>query len=324
MKLTNNLRKLIIKDLISNLIKKLNILNSSNTNQINKSLITNYNNKWDYNQIIYKYNNNNLLNTIQYKHIINNYISYMLTHKIKNNNINNIVNILYKNLIILYNNNNIDIILFIFKLKYNLKLTNLTSNLLITKLITNLIETLLNNLLKNNNNNNLKFNIKLIVLTYDYLDSQIYSKSLGKFILKYLKFDNINNININNNIINNSLINKLTNNSIMNKIGQISSILNNNKLVNNSLFNKNFIINNNLLYQLIIGIDWKFKGKNSHLESNARSLRYYNTNGKLYLLNINLYNKYKLNYYSANLSKSQSFIINKNGKYNISTTLNHF
>lgn len=45
MKLTNNLRKLIIKDLISNLIKKLNILNSSNTNQINKSLITNYNNK---------------------------------------------------------------------------------------------------------------------------------------------------------------------------------------------------------------------------------------------------------------------------------------
>ena len=95
------------------------------------------------------------------------------------------------------------------------------------------------------------------------------------------------------------------------------------------LYNKNNIINNNLLYKYIIGYNWKYKGKNYNSESNARALRYYVNNGQLKSLNnkyslLSTHSSFKLNSYSNNLTKSQSFIINKNGKYNINVTLSHF
>lgn len=108
---------------------------------------------------------------------------------------------------------------------------------------------------------------------------------------------------------------------MMNKINYITRILNSNNR-DIVLYNKEFIINNYLLFKNIIGVKWLFRGKNSNLDSNARSLKYLNTNGKFYLLYLE--RSAHLNYYSSNLSNSNSYIINKNGKYSISTTLNHF
>lgn len=331
MKINNNIRKIYINNIIYKLIKHLNnnkinemrLLNNNNNN-FNKLSLNNYNNKWDYSQIIYNFNNNNLLNKLNNKHLINRYISYILNQIIKlpNTNNNKYINILYREPILLFNNNTIKIILFIYNPlnKYN--------NIFISKII--------DNILKINKINDINLEIKPIILKYDYLDSNIYSKSLSKFISKYPKFDKINNIKVNNNStpwLNYFISDKLNTISIMNKIDYLLSNNNHNKYYINEkplyFYNKDLIINNNLLYKYIIGYDWKFRGKNYNSESNARALRYYNNNGKLninplILKNYNPIRNFKLNNYSANLTKSQSYIINKNGKYNINVSLCHF
>ena len=316
------MKKLYLKNMINKLI---NINIKNNNNQLSNNhynSLTNYNNKWDYTQIIYNYNNNNLLNNQKYKYLIYKYLSYMLNHKIDNN----IINILYKKPIIIYNTLGMKntILLFIYKPKIINKNNNIiTSKTLISKVIDNLIKSSDNTIFNNNVLNN--FNIKPIILTYNYLDSEIYSKSLGKFILKNPKFDSINNIDINNNIINKELNNKLNNLTVMNKINQLLVLINKNsdEISQSGWYNKSNIINDNLLYKHIIGYNWKYKGKNYNSESNARALRYYVNNGKL-----NSWNKnntgFKLNYYANNLTKSQAYIINKNGKYNINVTLSHY
>lgn len=321
-------KKLYIKNLVKKLMVKKTLMNNKNIldNKIIKGIrddkgsLLQYNNKWDYSQIIYNYRNNNLLNNLKYKHIIYKYISYMLNHKIKNN----MINILYKKPIILYNEDSMNkkgtIILFIYKPKMNKNIVTNNTEMLISRLITNLLKT--SDVLGKDNILS-QFNIKPIILKYDYLDSDIYSKSLGKFILKYPTFDKINNININNYIINNELSNKINNIFVMNKIDQLLLLLKDTSMTKMSLYNKDNMINNNLLYKLITGYDWKYRGKNYNSESNARALRYFVNNGKLTLLNKSC-KSFKLNSYSNNLTKSQSYIINKNGKYNINVTLSHF
>jgi len=186
----------------------------------------------------------------------------MLNHKLNKNLDNNLtkntkLSILYKEPIILYNNNtNIyDIILFIYKpyINKNSLYKNINSkNLLITKLI--------NNILSNSQlNNNFNLNIKPIILTYDYLDSTIYSKSLSKHLSKYPKLDTIKNVKINQKILNNILINKINKNNIIENINLlINSKINLNKennihLLNNQYISKNIMIYSNLLHQYIIG-----------------------------------------------------------------------
>lgn len=332
--------------LLSNLIKNLNknkIVNNNEllTNNNNKILSNNnfnlsrYNNKFDYNNIIYSYNNNNLLNNIKYKYIIKKYINYMLNHKLSSwinidskisNNKTVLGNILYKDPIIFINKNTYNVILFIYKPLINNKSNKIinNNNLLISRLINNLInksDILLNRY-------NITLNIKPIILTYDYLDSNIYSKSLSKYLSRYPELDKIYNININKYLIDNFLIKKLNNINIINKIFDIKLLLNksntNNKVLMNSLFNKDMIIHNNLLFQYIIGNNWKYRGKNYNSESNARALKHYVNNGFFKLLSTKLNSNFKLNYYSSNWSQSQSFIINKNGKYNVKVKLSHF
>lgn len=315
-------------DLLSNLTKNLiinkknqNLININNNNIYNNNIISKYNNKWDYSQIIYNYNNNNLLSNLKYKYIIKKYINNMLNHKLtpwnNNNQIN--VNILYKEPIILINKNEINIILFIYKPIIKNQNVNY-HDLLITKLINNLINKPLNQIL----NNNLIINIKPIILTYDYLDSNIYSKSLSKHLSKYPKLDTIKNIKINQKILNNILMNKLSKNKLLENINLLNNYQFelNNGLNNYSIINKNIFIYSNLLHQFITGNIWKYRGKNFNSESNARALKTWNDNKLNQSLSLN--NAFKLNYYSANLTLGQSNVISKNGKFNVKVQFNHF
>lgn len=306
-----NLLSNLIKNLIINKKNNLNI----NNNNSNINIINNYNNKWDYSNIAYNYNNNTLLSNLKYKYIIKKYINYMLNHKL-NNNLK--LNILYKDPIILYNNNKYEIILFIYKPNLSKNL-NINNDLLISKLINNLIN--IDNIL------NINFNIKPIILTYDYLDSEIYNKSLTKHLSKFPKLDTIKNIKINQKILNKILINKLNKNKILNNINTLLESKSNLGLNNDLLLSKNIFIYSYLLHQNIIGNIWKYRGKNFNSESNARALKSWNDNKlntSLSLLSLNNHSKFKLNYYLSNLTQSQSSYISKNGKYNVRVKLNHF
>lgn len=165
----------------------------------------------------------------------------MLNHKL-NNNLK--LNILYKDPIILYNNNKYEIILFIYKPNLSKNL-NINNDLLISKLINNLIN--IDNIL------NINFNIKPIILTYDYLDSEIYNKSLTKHLSKFPKLDTIKNIKINQKILNKILINKLNKNKILNNINTLLESKSNLGLNNDLLLSKNIFIYSYLLHQNIIG-----------------------------------------------------------------------
>lgn len=321
------------QNLLSNLIKNL-IINKNNNNSLiyknnnNKNIISNYNNKWDYSNIFYNYNNNILLSNLKFKYIIKKYINYMFNHKL--NNIK--YNILYKNPIILYNNtkNNYEIILFVYK-PFNIRVKKeLNSNdLLITKLIDHLISDLNNNEIFKNYN--LNINIKPIILTYDYLDSDIYSKSLSKHLSKYPRLDTIKNVKINQKILNNILINKLNKNEI---IKNINTLIDSKIKINHNIFNysenyisKDIILYSNLLHQYMIGNIFKYRGKNFNSESNARALKSWNDNKlnkSLSLISLNNKGSFKLNYYLSSLTLSQSNVISKNGKYNVKVKLNHF
>jgi hypothetical protein len=236
----------------------------------------------------------------------------MFNHKFIINHFTHYINILYKTPIIIYNNNNIDIILFIFKPQfYNITLYNnilYNNNSLISRIIFNLLYIPLNKLI-NDNNFNMNINIKPIILLYDYMDSDIYSKSLSKYLYKTPSFNKINNITINNTLINKLIFNKINNITIMNNINYINNYINH-KL----LFNKNIFIFNFLLFQYIIGFNY-------NLDSNARSIKYNFINGKFNNLN---HLPLKLNYIPSNITSHHNFIINKNGKFNISVKLSHF
>lgn len=306
-----NLLSNLIKNLIINKKNNLNI----NNNNSNNNIINNYNNKWDYSNIVYNYNNNTLLSNLKYKYIIKKYINYMLNHKL-NNNLK--LNILYKEPIILYNNNKYEIILFIYKPNISKNL-NINNDLLISKLV--------NNLININNIFHINFSIKPIILTYDYLDSEIYNKSLTKHLSKFPKLDTIKNIKINQKILNKILINKLNKNKILNNINTLLESKSNLGLNNDLLLSKNIYIYSYLLHQNIIGNIWKYRGKNFNSESNARALKSWNDNKlntSLSLLSLNNHSKFKLNYYLSNLTQSQSSYISKNGKYNVRVKLNHF
>lgn len=308
-------------NLLSNLIKNLIVNKKSNAsknyNHSNSNILNDYNNKWDYSNIIYNYNNNTQLSNLKFKYIIKKYINYMLNHKL-NNNLK--LNIIYKDPIILINKNKYDIILFIYKpnLSKNLNI-NINNNLLISRLINNLIN--IDRIL------NIEINIKPIILTYDYLDSNIYNKSLTKHLSKFPKLDTIKNIKINQKILNKILINKLNKNKIFNNINTLLESKSNLNLNNSLLLSKKIYIYSYLLHQYIIGNIWKYRGKNFNSESNARALKSWNDNKlntSLSLLSLNNHSKFKLNYYLSNFTQSQSSYISKNGKYNVKVKLNHF
>lgn len=239
----------------------------------------------------------------------------MLNHKL-NSNLK--LNILYKDPIILYNNDHYEIILFIYKPNISKNL-NINNDLLISKLINNLIN--IDQIL------NIKLNIKPIILTYDYLDSNIYNKSLSKHLSKFPKLDTIKNIKINQKILNKILINKLNKNKILNNINTLIQSKSNLNMNNDLLLSKNTYIYSYLLHQYLIGNIWKYRGKNFNSESNARALKSWNDNKlntSLSLLSLNNRSKFKLNYYLSNLTLSQSSFISKNGKYNVKVKFNHF
>lgn len=274
----------IIRKIILNM-NKLKLLTISNKNISNKN-ISNFN----YNNIIDE-------NNIKNKYIIKKYINNILnqTSKYGLGSIKLNLNILYKEPIIKYKKNNYEIILFIYQ--------SLTNNNTRNKLINKIIKKLIN--IKNNEiiilNKKYIFNIKPIILLYDYLDSNILSKNLSKYIYKNPKTEILNNLRLNyEKRIYNILKNKKNKEIIIKKL----------KLNNNYIFNKNIILYN-IYNKLIIGNIIKYQGKNKNIESNARSLKWYQDNKLNTLL-------------SSNITKSQNAIISKNGKFNIKIKLNHF
>lgn len=274
----------IIRKIILNM-NKLKLLTISNKNISNKNISNFY-----YNNIIDE-------NNIKNKYIIKKYIKNILnqTSKYGLGSIKLNLNILYKEPIIKYKKNNYEIILFIYQSLTN----NNTRNKLINKIINKLIN------IKNNEiiilNKKYIFNIKPIILLYDYLDSNILSKNLSKYIYKNPKTEILNNLRLNyEKRIYNILKNKKNKEIIIKKL----------KLNNNYIFNKNIILYN-IYNKLIIGNIIKYQGKNKNIESNARSLKWYQDNKLNTLL-------------SSNITKSQNAIISKNGKFNIKIKLNHF
>lgn len=274
----------IIRKIILNM-NKLKLLTISNKNINNKK--------------IYNFNYNNIIdeNNIKNKYIIKKYIKNILnqTSKYGLGSIKLNLNILYKEPIIKYKKNNYEIILFIYQ--------SLTNNNTRNKLINKIIKKLIN--IKNNEiiilNKKYIFNIKPIILLYDYLDSNILSKNLSKYIYKNPKTEILNNLRLNyEKRIYNILKNKKNKEIIIKKL----------KLNNNYIFNKNIILYN-IYNKLIIGNIIKYQGKNKNIESNARSLKWYQDNKLNTLL-------------SSNITKSQNAIISKNGKFNIKIKLNHF
>ena len=288
----------IIRKIILNM-NKLKLLTISNKNISNKN-ISNFN----YNNIIDE-------NNIKNKYIIKKYIKNILNQTSKYGlgsiklNLNRPPGdgwapalrqgLLYKEPIIKYKKNNYEIILFIYQ--------SLTNNNTRNKLINKIIKKLIN--IKNNEiiilNKKYIFNIKPIILLYDYLDSNILSKNLSKYIYKNPKTEILNNLRLNyEKRIYNILKNKKNKEIIIKKL----------KLNNNYIFNKNIILYN-IYNKLIIGNIIKYQGKNKNIESNARSLKWYQDNKLNTLL-------------SSNITKSQNAIISKNGKFNIKIKLNHF
>nr|YP_052722.2 putative ribosomal protein var1 [Starmerella bacillaris]AAR10343.2 putative ribosomal protein var1 [Starmerella bacillaris] len=268
-------------------MNKLKLLTMSNKNMSNKNM-SNFN-----------YNNNNMMdeNNMKHKYIPKTYIKGMLfqTSKYGLGSMKLNLNILYKEPMIKYKKNNYEMMLFMYQ--------SLTNNNTRNKLMNKMMKKLIN--MKNNEmimlNKKYMFNIKPMMLLYDYLDSNMLSKNLSKYMYKNPKTEMLNNLRLNyEKRMYNMLKNKKNKEMMMKKL----------KLNNNYMFNPHMMLYN-MYNKLMMGNMMKYQGKNKNMESNARSLKWYQDNKLNTLL-------------SSNMTKSQNAIISKNGKFNIKMKLNHF
>lgn len=350
--INNNNNKLLLKTLLLELNKNRlskNIINNKNINKYINELNNKGNKLQHLNNInnwltqIYNYNKNlEITNTIKDK-LLKKLLYKFITLKLNINNVNFIKNIIISKPIFQHTINNLNIKFYY----YNLSLYNINNNKYNKYYIT-LVSKIIN-LLNNNNNNlskilsyyyNKNVTIEPIKLSYNYLNSDIFSKciSMGD-INKYnngikneysrLLNNTIPKLNdqlISINYINNiKYINKLKYNNIINNINNNNNL----KLNINNIYNNIDIYNipiNILMFKYLTGWSITFNGRLSTSKSISRSETHKILVGtfrnKNYLWS-NINNKYKLNYIPANHNLSNMSNVNKNGKYNIKVKLNY-
>lgn len=301
---------------------------------------------------IYNYNKKEEINNIIIDNIVTKLLYKITTLKLinKNNNNNIIKDILISKPIYEHTVNKLNIKFYYYNNNNKLKNNNINNYYI------NIVSKLIN-LLNNDNNNiskilsyyyNKQVTIEPIKLSYTYINSDIFSKSINKDINKYnngikgqysrLLFNNIpklndqiisksyiNNINNINNIKYNNIINYLNNNNNNNNINKLN---NNNNFINNiyNSLNINNIPMNILMFKYLTGWSILFNGRlaSSKAISRTNTLRILigTFRNKKYLWG-HINNNYKLNYIPANHNISNLSNINKNGKYNIKVKLNY-
>nr|AMQ25907.1 ribosomal protein S3 [Torulaspora globosa] len=361
------LLKALLLELNKNRLSK-NIINNKDINKYMNELnnkgnkLQHMNNMNNWTTQIYNYNKNLEITTVMKDKILTKLLYKFMTLKLNMNNMNFNKKIIISKPIFQHTINNLNIKFYY----YNFSLYNIKNNNNYNKYYMTMVSKMMN-LLNNNNNNlskilsyyyNKKVTIEPIKLSYNYLNSEIFSKciSMGdinkykngikneysrllnntipklndqtismnyinniKYINK-LKYNNIIN-NINNNNNNNNL--KLNINSSAPYAGHTGS-LNINSIYNN--MNINNIPMNILMFKYLTGWSITFNGRLSTSKSISRSetqkVLVGTFRNKNYLWS-NINNMYKLNYISANHNLSNTSNINKNGKYNIKVKLNY-
>ncbi|AQZ19160.1 RPS3 (mitochondrion) [Zygosaccharomyces parabailii] len=282
---------------------------------------------------IYNYNNNNEIMTFMKDMVIRKLLYKLMTYKLDLNN-NKII--IISKPIFEHSLNKLNIKFYYYnKSSY---IHNNNNKLYYMNMLSRII-----NLLNNDSNNlsrilsyyyNKNVTIEPIKLSYNYLNSDIFSKSISlDNINKGIKNEysrtlnnnlpKLNDKNISMNYINNiKLINKFKYNNIINNIN------NNNKLNINNIYKDINIINlpmNILMFKYLTGWSVTYNGRLSANKSISRSethkLLVGTFRNKNYLWS-NMNNLYKLNYISANHNLSSNHNINKNGTYNIKVKLN--
>lgn len=352
----NNNKELNNKLLLKNLLLELNkirINKDINNKDINKYIkeLSNKGNKLQHlNNInnwstkIYNYNKNNEIETLIKDIIIRKLLYKFITYKIIINNLSKTSSIININKIIIISKpifehsiNKLNIKFYYYN---NKELNNNNYKIYYINILSRII-----NLLNNDNNNlskilsyyyNKNVTIEPIKLKYNYINSNIFSKSISiDNINKGIKNEysrllnnnlpKLNDKNISINYINNlNNINKLKYNNIINNLNN-----NNNNKLNIYNIYKNININNLpiniLIFKYLTGWSVTYNGRLSANKSISRSethkLLIGTFRNKNYLWS-NINNIYKLNYISANHNLSNNYNINKNGTYNIKVKLN--
>nr|YP_009155517.1 ribosomal protein S3 [Torulaspora globosa]AJG03042.1 ribosomal protein S3 [Torulaspora globosa] len=377
LKLLNN--KLNIKNKDDNKLLLKTLLLELNKNRLSKNIIDNkdinkymnelsnkgnklqhMNNMNNWTTQIYNYNKNLEITTTMKDKILTKLLYKFMTLKLNMNNMNFNKKIIISKPIFQHTINNLNIKFYY----YNNSLYNINNNNYNTSGTMNIMNSMggyymtmvskMMNLLNNNNNNlskilsyyyNKKVTIEPIKLSYNYLNSDIFSKciSMGD-INKYKNgikneysrllnntIPKLNDQTISMNYINNiKYINKLKYNNIINNINNNNNNNNNNLKLNiNNIYNNMNINNipmNILMFKYLTGWSITFNGRLSTSKSISRSetqkVLVGTFRNKNYLWS-NINNMYKLNYISANHNLSNTSNINKNGKYNIKVKLNY-
>lgn len=301
------------------------------SNKGNKLQHLNLMNTWS--TQIYNYNNNNEIMTFMKDMVIRKLLYKLMTYKLDLNN-NKII--IISKPIFEHSLNKLNIKFYYYnKSSY---IHNNNNKLYYMNMLSRII-----NLLNNDSNNlskilsyyyNKNVTIEPIKLSYNYLNSDIFSKSISlDNINKGIKNEysrllnnnlpKLNDKNISMNYINNiKLINKFKYNNIINNIN------NNNKLNINNIYkdiNINNLPMNILMFKYLTGWSVTYNGRLSANKSISRSethkLLVGTFRNKNYLWS-NMNNLYKLNYIPANHNLSSNHNINKNGTYNIKVKLN--
>nr|YP_009154754.1 ribosomal protein S3 [Torulaspora delbrueckii]AJG03029.1 ribosomal protein S3 [Torulaspora delbrueckii] len=343
----NNNNKLLLKTLLLELNKNRlskNIINNKNINKYMNELnnkgnkLQHLNNMNNWTTQIYNYNNNlEITNTMKDK-LLKKLLYKFMTLKLNMNNVNFMKNIITSKPIKLsYNYLNSDIFSKCISMgdinKYNNGIKNEYS-----RLLNNTIPKLSKILSYYYNK---KVTIEPIKLSYNYLNSDIFSKCISMGDIN--KYNNgikneysrllnntipkLNDQTISMNYINNiKYINKLKYNNIINNMNNNN---NNLKLNINNIYNNMDIYNipmNILMFKYLTGWSITFNGRLSTSKSISRSetqkILVGTFRNKNYLWS-NINNKYKLNYIPANHNLSNMSNVNKNGKYNIKVKLNY-
>nr|YP_009444448.1 ribosomal protein S3 [Torulaspora quercuum]APD15054.1 ribosomal protein S3 [Torulaspora quercuum]ATV99304.1 ribosomal protein S3 [Torulaspora quercuum] len=355
----NNDKHLLLKTLLLELNKmrlSKNIINNKNINKYMNELnnkgnkLQHINNMNNWTTQIYNYNKNMEITTTMKDKLLIKLLYKFMTLKLNMNNMNFMKKIIISKPIFQHTINNLNIKFYYYNLSlYN---NNNTNNNNYNKYYMNMVSKMMN--LLNNNNNNLskilsyyykkKVTIEPIKLSYNYLNSDIFSKCISMGDIN--KYNNgikneysrllnntipkLNDQTISMNYINNiKYINKLKYNNIINNMN--NNLKNTSKgLLNiNNIYNNMNIYNipmNILMFKYLTGWSITFNGRLSTSKSISRSetqkVLVGTFRNKNYLWS-NINNMYKLNYISANHNLSNMSNINKNGKYNIKVKLNY-
>nr|APD15072.1 ribosomal protein S3 [Torulaspora quercuum] len=355
----NNDKHLLLKTLLLELNKmrlSKNIINNKNINKYMNELnnkgnkLQHINNMNNWTTQIYNYNKNMEITTTMKDKLLIKLLYKFMTLKLNMNNMNFMKKIIISKPIFQHTINNLNIKFYYYNLSlYN---NNNTNNNNYNKYYMNMVSKMMN--LLNNNNNNLskilsyyykkKVTIEPIKLSYNYLNSDIFSKCISMGDIN--KYNNgikneysrllnntipkLNDQTISMNYINNiKYINKLKYNNIINNMN--NNLKNTSKgLLNiNNIYNNMNIYNipmNILMFKYLTGWSITFNGRLSTSKSISRSetqkVLVGTFRNKNYLWS-NITNMYKLNYISANHNLSNMSNINKNGKYNIKVKLNY-